>query len=145
MASILDKILCMYGIGCNSGVHSSDTNYPICLSSCNCLCLLSRDIETQQTSRFCCKLLTASKHLFYVQCISIKSKCIAHAMYVKQKVRLTRLYSKQGDQSFLIYGVIQFCERTWRWKVEDNAPWHQNFTRMSNLARNKCHAFADQR
>ena len=99
---ILDKILCMYGIGCNSGVHSSDTNYPICLSSCNCLCLLSRDIETQQTSRFCCKLLTASKHLFYVQCISIKSKCIAHAMYVKQKARLTRLYSKQGDQSFLI-------------------------------------------
>ena len=45
----------------------------------------------------------------------------------------------------ILYGVIQFCERTWRWKVEDNAPWHQNFTRMSNLARNKCHAFADQR
>jgi len=44
----------------------------------------------------------------------------------------------------ILYGVIQFCERTWRWKVEDNAPWHQNFTRMSNLARNKCHAFADQ-
>jgi hypothetical protein len=46
---------------------------------------------------------------------------------------------------FILYGVIQFCERTWRWKVEDNAPWHQNFTRMNNLARNKCHAFADQR
>ena len=44
----------------------------------------------------------------------------------------------------ILYGVIQFCERTWHWKVEDNAPWHQNFTRMSNLARNKCHAFADQ-
>jgi hypothetical protein len=28
----------------------------------------------------------------------------------------------------ILYGVIQFCERTWRWKVEDNAPWHQNFT-----------------
>jgi len=31
---------------------------------------------------------------------------------------------------YIIYGVIQFCERTWRWKVKDNAPWHQSFTRM---------------
>jgi hypothetical protein len=45
----------------------------------------------------------------------------------------------------ILYGVMQFCECTWSGKVEDNAPWHQNFTRMSNLTRNKCHAFVDQR
>ena len=28
----------------------------------------------------------------------------------------------------ILGGVIQFCERTWRWKVEDNAPWHQNYS-----------------
>jgi hypothetical protein len=27
----------------------------------------------------------------------------------------------------ILGGVIQFCERTWRWKDEDNAPWHQNY------------------
>jgi hypothetical protein len=73
---------------------------------------------------------------------------VPQLLYVKIEDRIN-IFFREGPSIWsrlsILYGVIQFCERTWRWKVEDSAPWHQNFTRMSNLARNKGHAFADQR